>query len=117
MIFVVSFTLKEDLANRLQYEIKDFERKKQICIEEYYKNECEPEKRVPFLIDYCNEREKCLNSNAELEIGKTRTTFSVFVEIINEIADKLSWNSLFLIFLVYFSLVSTFLLFMKSQKK
>lgn len=114
---MVSLTLKEDLTNRLQYEIKDFERKKQICIEEYYKNECEPEKRVPFLIDYCVEREKCLKSNAELEIGKTRTTFIVFIEIINEISEKLSWNSLFLIFLVYFSLISTFLLFLKTQKK
>lgn len=117
MLILIVFTLKEDITNRINYEIHDMKRKTEICIEEYYKYECQPETRVPQLVALCQEKEKCFTSNPEIEIGKTRTVLLVFIDIINEIFGKISWNSLFGLLIVYFSFVLTIFLFIKINKK
>ena len=107
-MIIVIFILKEDITNRINYEIKDIERNNILCIKEYNENKCDPETRIPALEYFCNEKEKCFLRDSELEIGKTRTTITVLIEIINEIFEKLTWNSIFGLVIVYFCFIVSF---------
>jgi hypothetical protein len=101
-------TVKEDISNRINNEILEVERNNAICLKEYKDNKCDPETRIPVLENFCNDKEKCFLRNSQLEIGKTRTTITILIEIINEIFERLSWFSFFGMTLMYFCLMATF---------
>ena len=115
-MLLVIWTIKEDVENRINIEFLEIERNNAICLKEYKENQCEPENRIPVLENFCNEKEKCFHRNAHTEIGKTRTTITVLIEIINEIFARLTWSSLFGLILVYVSIITTFKLIMQIGK-
>lgn len=115
-MLLVIWTIKEDVENRINIEFLEIERNNAICLKEYKENQCEPESRIPVLENFCNEKEKCFNRNPHTEIAKTRTTIIVFIEIINEIFTRLTWNSLFGLILVYILIISTFKLIIQIGK-
>lgn len=115
MILII-FSMKEDITNRINNEMQEIERKNMLCLKEYEENQCHPEMRIPALEDFCNENEKCFSRNAVLEIGKTRTTVIILVEIINEIFEKLNWKSMLGLCLFYLCLINSFSFIIKIGK-
>ena len=107
-MILLLIALKDDIYNRINYEINDIARENSLCLKEYKENQCEVDTRIPALEDFCNQKEKCFLRNGLLEIGKTKTTITVLIEIINEIFEKLTWNSIFGLAVMYICLITTF---------
>lgn len=68
------------------------------CRRKYIENNCDIDKRIRALDDFCNELIACMNKDPSKEVLKTHIIAEVLSGNINTFAKDLHWKSMIFIF-------------------
>jgi len=101
LYFVYSFisTVKADVENKVDSYASDIIQEISLCSREYFRNNCEPGKRVVALESACSQWEKCMNQDPTT-VGRAKIGAETFAEIINGFIKPISWKSMTFLFLI-----------------
>jgi hypothetical protein len=62
------------------------------CEQEYKKNNCNAEKRLPFVESHCNQMEKCMSDPRK--VGRAKVSAYAFAEIFNSFVEPISYKAM-----------------------
>ena len=62
------------------------------CEQEYKKNNCDAEKRLPFVEEHCTKMEKCMNDPHR--VGRAKMSAHAFAEIFNSFVEPISYKAM-----------------------
>ena len=89
------FTIFLDSKNEYQTMVQEERHKIEMCVKSYDENKCHPNQRVPQLEKYCQELEKCMESDPE-KVAKRTVAFSTLVaENANKLFGRLEYRTIF----------------------
>ncbi|CCC70882.1 hypothetical protein NCAS_0F03980 [Naumovozyma castellii] len=103
--------VKKDVDFKLQRKLVENDYRIQRCEENYVRNQCEPELRVPALEELCNEWFHCMQEKEETPKGtvvhiSTTLWAQTLAEVVNAFIEPISWRTLFFILLTTCSIVA-----------
>jgi len=102
LIGSIIFTIREDFARKRQEERDIAIIEIQNCAREYFRNECEPEKRVKAAEKFCTEKEICMNQDPMMSVKTTKMTAALAADILNEFVDPLELKTIIFFFTLLF---------------
>ena len=64
------------------------------CRDEYFTNECEPDKRREYLEDYCREREECMNTGSHTAVKNISVGSNLIAQALNSFFGQMEQRAL-----------------------
>jgi len=99
--------IRDDVYKKQQAEVQHEMLKIEQCAKDYRINGCDPGTRLPALENYCQEKEKCLNTDPVKAVHSTTMTASIFAHILNELIEPLGFKTIIVLLLTLFGLIIT----------
>ncbi|KAI8087504.1 Di-sulfide bridge nucleocytoplasmic transport domain-containing protein [Thamnidium elegans] len=88
----IGINFSHDMHNKIaKYESVLLD-EKMFCQQQYIDNKCLPNTRLPAIIDYCRNWEKCIHE--PISISKSKVLAETFAEMVNEFSNSLSLKTM-----------------------
>lgn len=98
VLIALSYIIFDDVTNKLNSEIQFEAARINQCQKDYEENNCESNKRLPALEEYCQEKDKCRFENPRSVVMKSTAITVLVAEVINGFINTLEVKSLIVLF-------------------
>jgi hypothetical protein len=107
VVYMVIGAIRDDVYKKQETEIQHELLKMEQCSKDYKINGCDPSTRLPALEVFCQEKEKCLNSDPRKAVHNSRMTAAIFAHILNDLIEPLGFKTIAVLVVTLFGLIIT----------
>lgn len=93
LIYAFWSTVMSDVDKKAHEAMADIMADIANCNKEYSRNNCEPDKRTPFIEPYCNEWDRCRKRDP-YKVARAKVSAHTFAEIFNSFVEPISYKAM-----------------------